>query len=158
MGPQMKVSKDSKDLLNSRELQSNPKSTGDKNNLSSDQCQQALTRASEYSEYSTDSGGEWTARDLDVKKGQLQQSVQGITLTQVACGGKSSKSFQDSSNCIDNNVSVPKFSWFKSMSQIVGFTAAWHQDEVEGSPMGANTVSSAKANITSVQSEFNSSL
>ena len=41
------------------------------------------------------------------------------------------------------------------MSQIVGLTAAWQQDKVEGSPVGANTVSSAKANITSVQSEFN---
>ena len=41
------------------------------------------------------------------------------------------------------------------MSQIVGLTAAWHQDKVEGSPMGANTVSSIKANIASVHSEFN---
>ena len=41
------------------------------------------------------------------------------------------------------------------MSQIVGLTAVWQQDKVEESPMGANTVNSAKANITSVHSEFN---
>ena len=41
------------------------------------------------------------------------------------------------------------------MSQIVGLTAARQQDKVEGSPMAANTETCAKANITSVHSEFN---
>ena len=50
--------------------------------------------------------------------------------------------------CTGINVSVPKFSWFKSMSQIIGLTAPWHQDKVEGSPVGANTASSSKTNIT----------
>ena len=83
------------------------------------------------------------------------QVIQGGLNTQRTCNGKSSKSSRKLSSCDGSNVSVPKFSWFKSMSQIVGLTAAWHQDKVEGSPMGANTVSSTKANITSVYTEFN---
>ena len=55
---------------------------------------------------------------------------------------------------VGNNVSVPSFSWFKSMSQIVGLTATWH-DKVEGNPMGANTASNAKINISPVHTEFN---
>ena len=47
---------------------------------------------------------------------------------------------------VGNNVSVPSFSWLKSMSQIVGLTATW-QDKVEGNPTGANTASNAKVNI-----------
>ena len=99
--------------------------------------------------------GEWTVGDPDVQKCQLQQSEQGISTTQITCEGKSSDSLQESSNCIGNNVSVSNFSWFKSMLQIVGLTAAWHQDKVEGSPVGANTVTSGKTNIASVHSEFN---
>ena len=55
---------------------------------------------------------------------------------------------------VGNNVSVPSFSWLKSMSQIVGLTATW-QDKVEGKPMGANTASNAKVNISPVHTEFN---
>ena len=55
---------------------------------------------------------------------------------------------------VGNNVSVPSFSWLKSMSQIVGLTATWH-DKVEGNPMGANTASNAKVNISPVHTEFN---
>ena len=40
------------------------------------------------------------------------------------------------------------------MSQIVGLTAAWQQDKIEGIPVGANTVNSAKTK-TSVHPEFN---
>ena len=36
------------------------------------------------------------------------------------------------------------------MSQIVGLTAAWQQDKVEGNPVGTNTVSNAKTNFNPV--------
>ena len=61
---------------------------------------------------------------------------------------------QDLLKGVGNNVSVPSFSWFKSMSQIVGLTATW-QDKVEGNPMGAGTASNAKVNINPVHTEFN---
>ena len=41
------------------------------------------------------------------------------------------------------------------MSQIVGFTAAWQQNKVEGNPMGANAASNAKTNSNPVHTEFN---
>ena len=56
---------------------------------------------------------------------------------------------------VGSNVSVPKFSWFKSMSQIVGLTAAWQQNKVEGNPVGANTACNAKTNSNPVHTEFN---
>ena len=71
------------------------------------------------------------------------------------CKDEYSKSSPSLSSCVGKNVSVPKFSWFKSMSQIVGLPAAWHQDKVEGIPVGASTASSNKTNTTSVHSEFN---
>ena len=40
------------------------------------------------------------------------------------------------------------------MSQIVGLTATW-QNKVGGNPMGANTASNAKVNISPVHTEFN---
>ena len=55
---------------------------------------------------------------------------------------------------VGNNVSVPSFSWLKSMSQIVGLTATWH-DKVQGNPTGANTASNAKVNSSPVHTEFN---
>ena len=62
---------------------------------------------------------------------------------------------KDSLRGVGSNVSVPRFSWFKSMSQIVGLTATWQQDKVEGNPMGANTASNAKTNSNPVHTEFN---
>ena len=55
---------------------------------------------------------------------------------------------------VGNNVSVPSFSWLKSMSQVVGLTATW-QDKVEGNPMAVDTASNAKVNINPVHTEFN---
>ena len=55
---------------------------------------------------------------------------------------------------VGNNVSVPSFSWFKSMSQIVGLTATW-QGKVEGNPTAADTASNAKVNTNQVHTEFN---
>ena len=73
--------------------------------------------------------------------------------TSPVCVGEPSEYSRDSLG-VGNNVSVPSFSWLKSMSQIVGLTATWH-DKVEGNPTGANTVSNAKVNISPVHTEFN---
>ena len=50
--------------------------------------------------------------------------------TRPVCIGESSEYSWDSLEGVGNNVSVPRFSWFKSMSQIVGLTATWQQDKV----------------------------
>ena len=70
------------------------------------------------------------------------------------CISERSEYSQDSLKGVGNNVSVPSFSWFKSMSQIVGLTATW-QDKVEGNPTGAGTASNAKVNTNPVHTEFN---
>ena len=75
--------------------------------------------------------------------------------TKSVCINEPSKFSRDSLGGVGSNVSVPKFSWFKSMSQIVGLTAAWQQGKVEGNPMGANTASNAKTNSNPVHTEFN---
>ena len=74
--------------------------------------------------------------------------------TRPVCIGKPSEYSRDSLRGVGNNVSVPSFSWFKSMSQIVGLTATW-QDKVEGNPTGASTASNAKINTNPVHAEFN---
>ena len=73
--------------------------------------------------------------------------------TRPVCVGEPSEYSRDSLG-VGNNVSVPNFSWFKSMSQIIGFTATW-QDKVEGNPTGAGTASNAKINTNPVHTEFN---
>ena len=83
---------------------------------------------------------------------------QGTHQEQIAksvCISEPSKFSRDSLVVVGSNVSVPKFSWFKSMSQIVGLTAAWQQSKVEGNPRGANTASNAKTNSNPVHTEFN---
>ena len=69
------------------------------------------------------------------------------------CSGEPSEYSRDSLG-VGNNVSVPRFSWFKSMSQIVGLTATW-QDKEEGNPTAAGTASNAKVNTNPVRTEFN---
>ena len=69
------------------------------------------------------------------------------------CSGEPSEYSRDSLG-VGNNVSVPSFSWFKSMSQIVGLTATW-QGKVEGNPTGAGTASNVKVNTNPVHTEFN---
>ena len=78
-----------------------------------------------------------------------KQSAKSVYLS------KPSEFLRDSLEGVGSNVSVPKFSWFKSMSQIVGLTAAWQQNKVEGNPMGASTASNAKTNSNPVHTEFN---
>ena len=74
--------------------------------------------------------------------------------TRPVCIGEPSEYSQDLLGGVGNNVSVPSFSWFRSMSQIVGLTATW-QDKVEGNPMGPGTASNAKINTNPVHTEFN---
>ena len=73
--------------------------------------------------------------------------------TKPVCVGEPTENSRDSLG-VGKNVSVPSFSWLKSMSQIVGLTATWH-DKVEGNPTGANTASNAKVNTSPVHTEFN---
>ena len=75
--------------------------------------------------------------------------------TKPVCISEPSEYSRDSLGGVGSNVSVPSFSWFKSMSQIVGLTATWQQDKVEGNPTGANTASNAKTNSNPVHTEFN---
>ena len=75
--------------------------------------------------------------------------------TKSVCISKPSEFSRDSLGGVGSNVSVLKFSWFKSMSQIVGLTAAWQQSKVEGKPRGANTASNVKTNPNPVHTEFN---
>ena len=74
--------------------------------------------------------------------------------TRPVCIGEPSEYSWDSLGGVGNNVSVPSFSWFKSMSQIVGLTVT-RQDKVEGNPTGAGTASNAKINTNPVYTEFN---
>ena len=84
----------------------------------------------------------------------LKETTEGSPQrTKPVCVGEPSEYSRDSPG-VGNNVSVPSFSWLKSMSQIVGLTATL-QDKVEGNPMGANTAGNAKVNISPVHTEFN---
>ena len=73
--------------------------------------------------------------------------------TKPVCVSEPSKYSRDSLD-VGNNVSVPSFSWLKSMSQIVCLTATW-QNKVEGNPTAVGTASNAKVNTNPVHTEFN---
>ena len=131
---------DSQNSLPSRERQMD---NGEANVFFGDRDGQCLVTASEFRELSPNSRVETEASEGRQKKQH----------TSPVCVGKPSEYLRDSLG-VGNNVSVPSFSWFKSMSQIVGLTATWH-DKVEGNPTGANTASNAKVNISQVHTEFN---
>ena len=103
-----------------------------------DQCEGCLTITSEFREHLLKSQMEWTVKGPNTQ-GQVGARVQDSSYIQATCKGDSSKSSRESSISSGNNVSVPKFLWFKSMSEIVGLTAAWHQNKVEGSLVEVNT-------------------
>ena len=105
---------------------------------------QCLATVSEFQELSPNSRVETEGSEGTQKKQH----------TKPVCIGKPSKYLQDSLKGVGNNVSVPSFSWFKNMSQIVSLTATW-QDKVEGNPTGAGTASNAKINTNPVHTEFN---
>ena len=122
----------------------NVKWTTEKPNVScGDSHGRCLVMASEFRELSPNS------RVVTEDSGGTQKKQQ----TRPVCSGKPSEYSRDSLD-VGNNVSVPSFSWFKSMSQIVGLTATW-QDKVEGNPTGAGTASNAKINTNPVHTEFN---
>ena len=106
---------------------------------------QCWTVASEFREVSSNS---WVETEYSQGTHQ-EQSAKSV------CISKPSEFLRDSLGVVGSNVSVPKLSWFKSMSQIVGLTAAWQQSKVEGNPRGANTASNAKTNANPVHTEFN---
>ena len=93
-------------------------------------------------------------RELSPNSQVLEETTEGSPqCTKRVCVGEPSEYLRDSPG-VGNDVSVPSFSWLKSMSQIVGLTATWH-DKVEGNPTGAKTASHAKVNISPVHTEFN---
>ena len=115
-------------------------------NVSFSDCDgQCLVMASEFRELSSNSRLE----------AECSQGTHHQLNTKIVCISKPSEYSRDSLGGVGSNVSVPRFSWFKSMSQIVGLTAAWQQNKVEGNPMGANAASNAKTNSNPVRTEFN---
>ena len=106
---------------------------------------QCLAANSDFREVSSNSRAE----------SECSQGTNHKQNAQSVCISEPSEFSRDSLRGVGSNVSVPKFSWFKSMSQIVGLTAAWQQNKVEGNPRGANTASNAKTNSNPVHTEFN---
>ena len=119
--------------------------TGEVNGSFSARDSQCLAVASEFREVSSNSGVE----------SECSQGTHHKQSTKSVCISEPSKFLRDLLGGVGSNVSVPKFSFFRSMSQIVALTAAWQQSKVEGNPMGANTASNAKTNSNSVHTEFN---
>ena len=111
---------------------------------SSDREGQCLVTVSEFRELSSNSRVETECLEGTQERHHIRP----------VCIGEPSEYSQDSLGGVGNNVSVLSFSWFKSMSQIVGLTATW-QDKVEGNPTGASTASNAKVNTNPVHTEFN---
>ena len=118
---------------------------GEKNMSFSDRDSQCLATASEFRELSPNSRVETECSEGTQKKQH----------TKPVCISEPSEYSRDLLGGVGSNVSVPSFSWFKSMSQVVGLTATWQQDKVEGNPTGANTASNAKTNSNPVHTEFN---
>ena len=111
----------------------------------SDRDGQCLATASKFQELSPNSRVET----------ECSEGTQQKQNTKLVCNSEPSEYSRDSLGGVGTNVSVPRFSWFKSMSQIVGLTATWQQDKVEGNLTGANTASNAKTNSNPVHTEFN---
>ena len=134
-------SKHSQNSLSKGEPKVDP---GKANMCFGDRDGQCLAMASEFRELS---------QNLRVET-ECSEGTQKKQHTKPVCIGEPSEYSRDSLGGVGNNVSVPSFSWFKSMSQIVGLTATW-QDKVEGNPTGAGTASNAKTNTNPVHTEFN---
>ena len=134
-------SKHSQNSLSKDEQKVDP---GEANVSFGDRDGQCLAMASKFRELSPNSRVETEGSEGTQKKQH----------TKLVCIGEPSEYSWDSLGGVGNNVSVPSFSWFKSMSQIVGLTATWH-DKVEGNPTGAGTASNAKINTNPVHTEFN---
>ena len=117
---------------------------GDANVFFGDCDSQRSLTVSEFRELSPNSQVETACSEGTQKKYHIRP----------VCISEPSEYSRDLLGVVGNNVSVPSFSWFKSMSQIVGLTATW-QDKVEGNPTGAGTASNAKINTNPMHTEFN---
>ena len=106
---------------------------GEKNITFSDHDGQCLATACKLRELSPNSRVETECSEGTQKKQH----------TKPMCISEPNEYSRDLLGGVGSNVSVPSFSWFKSMSQIVGLTVTWQQDKVEGNPTGANTASNA---------------
>ena len=82
---------------------------GEANVSSSDREGQCLATVSEFQELSSNSRVET----------ECSEGTQHKHHTRPVCINKSSEYLRDSLGGVGNNVSVPSFSWFKSMSQIL---------------------------------------
>ena len=133
-----------KDSQNSLPNSEREAKEGEANMSTGDHDGQCSVTVSEFGELSPNSQMEMECSEGTQKKHH----------TRPVCIGEPSEYLRDSLGDVGNNVSVPSFSWFKSMSQIVGLTATW-QDKVEGNPMGASTASNDKTNTNPVHTEFN---
>ena len=114
--------------------------------------EQCLGGISESEEHSLKSRVYFTVKEAD---DELQMVENNKITTLKETNGESSEPSQNSLEFKGKSVSVPKFSWINSMTQIVGLAAAWHQGKGEGDPMGTNNAGSPKTNKTSVHAEFN---
>ena len=119
--------------------------TGDVNASFSVPDGQCLTTAGKFQEVSSNL---WV-------ESECSQGTHNKQNTKNVCISEPSKHSRDLLGDVGSNVSVPKFSWFKSISQIVGLTAAWQQNKVEGNPVGENIASNAKTKSNPVHTEFN---
>ena len=133
---------DSQNSLSSGECEMDK---GEANVSFGDRDDQCLVTANEFREPSPNSRVETECSEGTQKKHH----------TMPVCISEPSEYSRDSLVGVDSNVSVPSFSWFKSMSQIVGLTATWQQDKVGENPTGASTASNAKTNTNPVHTEFN---
>ena len=108
---------DSQNSLSSGEREVNK---GGANMSFSDHDGQCLAMASKFQELSPNSRVET----------ECSEGIQKKQHTKPECISEPSEYLRDSLGGVGSNVSVPSFSWFKSMSQIVGLTATWQQDKV----------------------------
>ena len=119
---------------------------------------QCSAGVSDFLEHSQNSPAASKFREVSSNSWVESECSQGTHHNQSAksvCISEPSEFSRDSLGGVGSSVLVPKFTWFQSMSQIVGLTAAWQQNKVEGNPMGANTAGNAKTNSNPVHTEFN---
>ena len=107
-------SKDREPSQNSR-VQEARTDTGNVDMTVVNHCGQCSTRVSESREHFS---------NLQMES-EASQGAHQVQNAKNACISEPSESSRDSPGGVGNNVSVPKFSWIKGMSQIVRLTAAW---------------------------------
>ena len=115
-------------------------------------CEQCQGRISKSEEHSLKSWVNWSTNEVEDK-------LLTMPLSKDTMSGDRMSDFSEFLRKLlgnkGDNVSVPKLSWINSMTQIVGLTAARHQEKVEGDPVGTNVAGSPKVNKKPVHAEFN---